>query len=70
VQLRSTVQGFMELGNKLTSKMKMPYIRETSIHIYNFVKKLFLGKIEKITIRVSLSNTQTGIFVLKFSNDI
>jgi hypothetical protein len=35
-----------------------------------FVKELFLGRIEKIPIRVSVSDTKTGIFVLKFSNDI
>jgi len=35
----------MEVGNKVNNKMKMPYICETSIHIYNFDKELFLGKI-------------------------
>jgi len=46
--------------------MKMPYICETSIHIHNFVKELFLGKFKKIPIRASVSKTQTGIIVLNF----
>lgn len=68
--LRNTVQGFIEVGNKVNSKMKKPYLCETNIHIYNFVQELLLGKTEKIPIRVRVRNTQTGIFVLKFSNDI
>ena len=60
----------MEVCNKVTSKMKMPYICKTSTHIYNFAKKLFMGKFEKIPIGFSVSNTHTGLFVLKFSNDI
>jgi len=58
------------MGNKVNNKTKMPYVCETIIHTYNFVKKLFLGKIKKNPIQVSVSSTQTGIFALKFSNDI
>ena len=37
---------------------------------YIYIKELFVGKIEKVPIRVSVNDTQTGIFVPKFSNDI
>jgi hypothetical protein len=55
-----------EVGNKVSSKTKMPYLCGTSILIHNFVTELFLGKFKKIPIRASVSKTKTGIFVLKF----